>query len=45
LSKERIDILAIKQGLFPTQEKAKRAIMAGLIVASSSGERFDKPGE
>ncbi|MDR3157331.1 MAG: TlyA family RNA methyltransferase [Lactobacillales bacterium] len=45
MSKERIDILAIKQGLFPTQEKAKRAIMAGLIVASSSGERFDKPGE
>lgn len=45
MSKERIDILAVKQGLFPTREKAKRAIMAGLIIASTSGERFDKPGE
>lgn len=45
MKKERVDILAVKQGLFPTREKAKRAIMAGLVVSNLSGERFDKPGE
>ncbi|MDR0690800.1 MAG: TlyA family RNA methyltransferase [Streptococcaceae bacterium] len=45
MKKERVDILAVKQGLFPTREKAKCAIMAGLVVAASTGERFDKPGE
>jgi 23S rRNA (cytidine1920-2'-O)/16S rRNA (cytidine1409-2'-O)-methyltransferase len=45
VKKERVDILAVKQGLFPTREKAKCAIMAGLVVSSFSGERFDKPGE
>ncbi|TQR13733.1 TlyA family RNA methyltransferase [Psychrobacillus soli] len=41
--KERVDILLVEQGLFETREKAKRAIMAGLIY--SKEERVDKPGE
>jgi 23S rRNA (cytidine1920-2'-O)/16S rRNA (cytidine1409-2'-O)-methyltransferase len=45
VKKERVDILAVKQGLFPTREKAKRAIMAGLVVSNLFGERFDKSGE
>jgi len=27
--KERLDILLVEKGFFPTREKAKRAIMAG----------------
>lgn len=45
MSKERVDVLAYKQGLFETREKAKRAVMAGLVVAAANGERYDKPGE
>ncbi|MDR1013155.1 MAG: TlyA family RNA methyltransferase [Lactobacillales bacterium] len=45
MKKKRVDILAVRQGLFPTREKAKRAIMAGKVVSNFSGERFDKPGE
>lgn len=45
MSKERVDVLAYKQGLFETREKAKRAVMAGLVVAAVNGERYDKPGE
>lgn len=29
--KERVDVLAVKQGLFETREQAKRSVMAGLI--------------
>ncbi|RZI48499.1 TlyA family RNA methyltransferase [Lactococcus kimchii] len=43
--KERIDVLATNQGLFETREQAKRGVMAGLVVDSKSGERFDKPGQ
>ena len=43
--KERVDVLAYKQGLFETREQAKRGVMAGLVVAVHKGERFDKPGE
>lgn len=45
MPKERVDVLAVKQGLFDTREQAKRGVMAGLVVAVLSGERFDKPGE
>ena len=45
MNKERVDILATRAGLFETREKAKRAIMAGLLVEEKSGQRFDKPGE
>lgn len=43
--KERIDVLATNQGLFETREQAKRGVMAGLVIDSKSGERYDKPGQ
>ncbi|AUT06507.1 TlyA family RNA methyltransferase [Streptococcus parauberis] len=45
MPKERVDVLAFKQGLFDTREQAKRGVMAGLVVSVLNGERFDKPGE
>ncbi|MED3562904.1 TlyA family RNA methyltransferase [Bacillus xiapuensis] len=42
-NKERIDILLVERGLIETREKAKRAIMAGLVYTNE--ERLDKPGE
>ena len=45
MAKERVDVLAYKQGLFDTREQAKRGVMSGLVVAVINGERFDKPGE
>ncbi|MCI1902712.1 MAG: TlyA family RNA methyltransferase [Enterococcaceae bacterium] len=44
MKKERADVMAVRQGLFPTREKAKRAIMAGLLYDQNS-QRIDKPGE
>ncbi|MCM3161672.1 TlyA family RNA methyltransferase [Metabacillus litoralis] len=41
--KERLDILLVENGLFDTREKAKRAVMAGLIYGNE--ERLEKPGE
>ncbi|PLR84494.1 TlyA family rRNA (cytidine-2'-O)-methyltransferase [Bacillus canaveralius] len=41
--KERLDVLLVEKGLFDTREKAKRAVMAGLVY--SNEERLDKPGE
>ncbi|KKB37237.1 TlyA family RNA methyltransferase [Bacillus thermotolerans] len=41
--KERVDVLLVERGLIETREKAKRAIMAGLVY--SNEERLDKPGE
>ncbi|ANU28373.1 TlyA family RNA methyltransferase [Planococcus versutus] len=41
--KERVDVLLVEQGICETREKAKRAIMAGIIYSGS--ERMDKPGE
>ncbi|MDE5412238.1 TlyA family RNA methyltransferase [Alkalihalobacterium chitinilyticum] len=40
--KERIDVLLVDKGLIETREKAKRAVMAGLVYVES--ERIDKPG-
>jgi len=45
MPKERVDVLAFKQGLFETREQAKRGVMAGLVVSVINGQRFDKPGE
>ena len=45
MPKERVDVLAYKQGLFETREQAKRGVMAGLVVSVLNGERFDTPGE
>ena len=44
MPKERVDVLAYKQGLFETREQAKRGVMAGLVVNVINGERYDKPG-
>lgn len=43
VGKERIDVLAVSQGLFETREKAKRSIMAGLVY-DQHNQRLDKPG-
>ncbi|AND79721.1 TlyA family RNA methyltransferase [Streptococcus pantholopis] len=45
MAKERVDVLAYRQGLFDTREQARRAVMAGLVLAADNGQRFDKPGE
>lgn len=45
MAKERVDVLAYKQGLFETREQARRGVMAGLVVNVINGERYDKPGE
>ncbi|MFC5631026.1 MULTISPECIES: TlyA family RNA methyltransferase [Streptococcus] len=45
MAKERVDVLAYKQGLFETREQAKRGVMAGLVINVINGERYDKPGE
>ncbi|QTC43447.1 TlyA family RNA methyltransferase [Bacillus sp. V3] len=41
--KQRLDVLLVDKGLIETREKAKRAIMAGLVFGNE--ERLDKPGE
>lgn len=41
--KERVDVLLVERGICETREKAKRAIMAGIIY--SNEERMNKPGE
>jgi len=41
--KERVDVLLVERGLIETREKAKRAIMAGLVYTNE--QRLDKPGE
>lgn len=41
-SKERIDVLLLEQGHYESREKAKAAIMAGLVFADN--ERIEKPG-
>lgn len=41
-NKERLDVLLTQKGYFPTREKAKRAIMAGLVFSQS--DKLDKPG-
>lgn len=43
IKKERVDILLVERGLIETREKAKRAIMAGLVYSNEN--RLDKPGE
>ncbi|MDF2699312.1 MAG: tlyA [Haloplasmataceae bacterium] len=42
-NKERIDVLLVERGFFDTREKAKRSVMAGLVLVNN--ERIDKPGE
>lgn len=42
MKKERIDVLCVEQGLFDSREKAKRAIMAGIV--RDDNDYIDKPG-
>ncbi|TJY44440.1 TlyA family RNA methyltransferase [Cohnella pontilimi] len=41
-AKERLDVLLVEQGYFESREKAKAAIMAGLVLIGS--ERVEKAG-
>jgi len=38
----RLDQLLVERGLYPSREKARRAVMAGLVEVD--GRRIDKPG-
>jgi len=42
ISKERLDVLLVKNNLIESREKAKAAIMAGLVYVA--GQKVDKPG-
>lgn len=42
LPKERIDVLLVEQGYYESREKAKAAIMAGLVYANN--EPIEKAG-
>jgi 23S rRNA (cytidine1920-2'-O)/16S rRNA (cytidine1409-2'-O)-methyltransferase len=39
---QRLDQLLVERGLFPSREQARRAVMAGLVIAD--GQRIDKAG-
>ncbi len=44
--KERLDVILVQQGLVPSRDKAKRMIMAGLVlvdgrVEDKAGQKFD----
>jgi 23S rRNA (cytidine1920-2'-O)/16S rRNA (cytidine1409-2'-O)-methyltransferase len=40
--KKRLDVLLVEKGFFPTREKAKASVMAGLVYVD--GNRVDKAG-
>ncbi|WP_207710487.1 TlyA family RNA methyltransferase [Aminipila butyrica] len=40
--KDRLDVMLVEKGLFPSREKAKGAIMAGIVYVD--GQRVDKAG-
>lgn len=42
IAKERIDVLLVEQGYYESREKAKAALMAGLVIVD--GERIEKSG-
>lgn len=42
IAKERLDVLLVEQGYYESREKAKAAIMAGLVLVGS--EKVDKAG-
>ncbi len=43
VKKQRLDLLLVERGLIETREKAKRAIMAGIVYSNEM--RLDKAGE
>lgn len=42
MKKERLDVLLVAQGHFASRERARAAIMAGLVLANE--QKIDKPG-
>lgn len=40
--KERLDVILVKKGLFPSREKARASIMAGIVYVD--GQKVDKAG-
>lgn len=42
MAKERLDLVLVNNGYFPTRQQAQRAVMAGWVRVN--GERMDKPG-
>jgi len=42
MAKERLDVILYNRGFFESREKAKAAVMAGMVYVN--GERCDKPG-
>ena len=42
-TKERLDTILAERNLYPSREKARAAVMAGLVMVS--GQRADKPGQ
>ena len=40
--KERLDLILVQEGFFETREKAKRAIMAGIVLVND--KKIDKAG-
>ncbi|MGI6685081.1 MAG: TlyA family RNA methyltransferase [Bacillota bacterium] len=42
MKKDRLDSLLAEKGIFPSRERAKTAIMAGIVIVN--GERIDKAG-
>ncbi|MDR2007257.1 MAG: TlyA family RNA methyltransferase [Acidaminococcales bacterium] len=43
MNKKRIDVLLTEKGFFPTRERARAALMAGIVLAD--GRRIEKPGD
>ena len=42
IMKERLDVILVEKGLYPSRERAKAAIMAGIVYVD--GQRVDKAG-
>ena len=40
--KNRLDVILVERGLFPSREKAKAAVMAGVVYVD--GQKVDKAG-
>ena len=42
MKKERIDVLLVERGFFPSRERAQSALMSGIVLVSE--RKIDKPG-